>query len=109
MSSQIPHGLVIPRLAGQRPFNQDSGLIKQEARTVIIYSIIIAISWMSARLKEYLLRSTKVIKLKENGTFFTLKMLPHSLTSRPRECEWAQEAYLRRKYGLPKMLEEEEE
>jgi len=106
MSSSIPLGRNMPRSGAPQIFFPASEPIKQERRTVIMKSIITVILTMSAKLKGHLSNITGGTKPEGNGTCFTPKTPQPSSTSRQKGYK-EQERYLRDKYGIPKMIEED--
>lgn len=108
MLSQIRHGTGTAKSGVQLICFQDSEPTKRPALSEITTYITIGGLMTFVLQNEHLLRNFQDCEQRENGISATQETQPISLTLSPTDYE-AQEALLKKKYGILKLMDDENE
>ena len=108
MLSQIRHGTGTAKSGVQLICFQDSEPTKRPALSEITTYITIGGLMTFVLQNEHLLRNFQGCEQRGNGISATQKTQPISLTLSPTDYE-AQEALLKKKYGILKLMDDENE
>lgn len=108
MLSQIRHGTGTVKSGVQLIYFRDSEPTKRPALSEIITYITIGGLMTFVLQNEHLLKNFQGCEQRENGISATPKTQPISLTLSPTDYE-AQEVLLKKKYGIPKLMDDANE